>query len=54
MAAYNAGPGNSLRWYEISGNDPDLFVEVVRLSEPRRYIRRINEFYDIYSFVFAN
>ena len=48
LAAYNAGPGNSEIWQSLSGNDPDLFVEIVRLEEPRLYIRRIYEFYEIY------
>lgn len=48
LAAYNAGPGNSEIWLSLSGNDPDLFVEIVRLEEPRLYIRRIYEFYEIY------
>ena len=48
LAAYNAGPGNSEIWQSLSQNDPDLFVEIVRLEEPRLYIRRIYEFYEIY------
>lgn len=40
LAAYNAGPGNVLKWFDRS-SDLDLFVESIPLEEPRTYIRRI-------------
>jgi soluble lytic murein transglycosylase len=48
LAAYNAGPGNASVWKELAGNDPDLFLEVVRFQETRNYIRYIYEIYTIY------
>lgn len=48
LAAYNAGPGNAAVWYELSGEDPDLFLEVVRFDETRRYLRGIYEVFAIY------
>ena len=48
LAAYNAGPGNALAWQELAGNDPDLYLEVVRPAETRDYIRGIYEIYNIY------
>ncbi|MEJ2552199.1 MAG: transglycosylase SLT domain-containing protein [Anaerolineales bacterium] len=41
LAAYNAGPGNALAWKELAPDDPDLFLECVRFSQPRDYIRVI-------------
>jgi soluble lytic murein transglycosylase len=48
LAAYNGGPGNSLQWQQLSGDDPDLFLESVRFDETRNYIRNIYEIYVIY------
>lgn len=48
LAAYNGGPGNAMEWKELSGNDPDVFLEVVRYSETRNYIRGIYEIFSIY------
>jgi soluble lytic murein transglycosylase len=48
LAAYNSGPGNAVIWKEIAGDDPDLFLEVVRFEETRNYIRNIYEIYSIY------
>ena len=44
LAAYNADP-NSAKWTPISKGDPDLFVEVIWLDQPRDYVRSIYEFY---------
>ena len=49
LCAYNAGPTNTLRWKEIAPQDPDLFLEIIRLDQPQRYIRTIFEVFDIYS-----
>jgi soluble lytic murein transglycosylase len=48
LAAYNGGPGNAAQWKELSGSDYDLFLEVIRYSETREYIRRIYEIFTIY------
>lgn len=48
LAAYNGGPGNALQWKELSGDDPDLFLESVRFEETRNYIRNIYEIFVIY------
>lgn len=52
LAAYNAGPGNSAIWYNLSGGDPDLFLEIIRFSETRLYIRQIAEFMNIYRLLY--
>jgi soluble lytic murein transglycosylase len=48
LAAYNAGPGNVIRWREKADNDPDLFLEIIPYEETRRYLRNIYTFYRIY------
>ncbi len=48
LAAYNAGPGNAEIWESLAPDDPDLFLEVIRLQEPHLYIRRIYEIFAIY------
>jgi soluble lytic murein transglycosylase len=48
LAAYNAGPGNALVWKELAPNDSDLFLEVIRFEETRKYIRGIYEIFNIY------
>lgn len=48
LAAYNGGPGNAILWKELSGDDPDLFLESVRFEETRNYIRNINEIFVVY------
>ncbi|MBI5823237.1 MAG: tetratricopeptide repeat protein [Chloroflexi bacterium] len=48
LAAYNGGPGNSLEWKNLAGDDPDLFLESVRFEETRNYIRNIYEIHIVY------
>ncbi len=42
LAAYNGGPGNTLYWQELAGEDMDLFLETIRIQETRNYIRLIH------------
>jgi soluble lytic murein transglycosylase len=52
LAAYNGGPGNSSVWRDLANGDPDVFLEVIRFEETRRYIRSIYEFWRIYNIVY--
>jgi soluble lytic murein transglycosylase len=49
LSAYNAGPGNTIFWKEIAPDDPDLFLEIIRINQPQIYIKTIFEVFDIYS-----
>lgn len=49
LAAYNGGPGNTLRWLEAAGDgDLDFFVEVITANQSRIYLRTVYEQYLIY------
>ncbi len=48
LAAYNGGPGNAIAWKKLAPNDQDLFLESIRFSETRDYIRRIYEIFNLY------
>jgi soluble lytic murein transglycosylase len=52
LAGYNAGPGNAAAWKALAPNDPDLLLEVIRFSEPQRYIRGIYEIFSIYRLLY--
>ncbi len=49
LAGYNAGPGNSSIWLELAQGDPDLFLEIIRLDQPRAYIKAIYWAYQQYN-----
>jgi soluble lytic murein transglycosylase len=49
LAAYNGGPGNTLRWLEATGEgDLDLFVEVITANQSRIYLQTVYEQYLVY------
>jgi soluble lytic murein transglycosylase len=50
LAAYNAGPGNAIRWLSAqNGSDDDLFVEGITFAESQLYVKRIYEHYSAYN-----
>ena len=53
LAAYNGGPGNASIWMSLANDDPDLFLEVIRIQETRTYIMQIFEFYGLYERLYA-
>jgi len=53
LAAYNAGPGNAARWYELAGQDLDQFVDVIDFMETRTYVERIYAGFDIYRYLYG-
>ncbi len=53
LAGYNGGPGNAARWREAAQGDPDVFFELIRLSETRLYVQRITEHYARYRALYA-
>lgn len=56
LSAYNAGPGYALFWKNLSGSDPDLFLEIVRLtnSDPYDYIWKIYEIFTVYRSIYGS
>lgn len=53
LAAYNGGPGNASAWKDTAGGDPDMFVEMIRYDETRRYVMSIYEVFDIYRQIYG-
>ncbi len=51
LAAYNAGPGNLVKWMKTMRyqNDPLLFIEVIPARQTRLYVERVMANYWIYS-----
>ena len=50
LAAYNAGPGRVARWRQRPGaRDPELFVERIRFTETRGYVRNVLRSRDFYA-----
>jgi soluble lytic murein transglycosylase-like protein len=47
-AAYNAGPGNVMRWMD-GKDDPLMFIETMSAQETRAYVKRVMTYYWIYS-----
>ncbi|HSJ55992.1 MAG TPA: transglycosylase SLT domain-containing protein, partial [Anaerolineae bacterium] len=44
LAAYNGGPGNTLRWIELAGGDGfdlDFFVEIITAGQSRIYLQTV-------------
>lgn len=54
LGAYNAGPGRSLSWIELSGGDHDAFMSAITISSTRTYIQRIYGFYNIYRALYGS
>jgi soluble lytic murein transglycosylase len=52
LAAYNGGPGNAREWKSLAGDDPDLFLEIIRFDETRTYVRSIYEVFSIYRWLY--
>lgn len=52
LAAYNGGPGNAREWKSLAGDDPDLFLEIIRFDETRTYVRSIFEVFSIYRWLY--
>jgi soluble lytic murein transglycosylase len=48
LAAYNGGPGNTMYWLELGGDDLDLFVETITASQSRIYLQRVYEGFNMY------
>lgn len=53
LAAYNAGPGNALKWYDVAADDHDLYLETVNFSETRLYIRNIYTWHAVYRYLYG-
>ena len=55
LAAYNAGPGNSDRWIDMHGwnpDDPELWIEQVTYRETRMYVKKVLRTYWLMEIVF--
>jgi soluble lytic murein transglycosylase-like protein len=47
-AAYNAGPGNVMRWMNGKA-DPLMFIETMSAQETRAYVKRVMTYYWMYN-----
>lgn len=54
LAAYNAGPSRSARWYARSAGDPDVFLSLIDLGQPRAYIEEVFRNHALYCALYGN
>lgn len=48
LAAYNAGLAASAQWFDVAGDDPDLFVETIEYSQTLHYVQLIYQHHALY------
>jgi len=54
LGAYNGGPTRIRNWIQEYGiDDIDLFVENIPLEEPRRYIKKVLDSYEMYKLLYS-
>ncbi len=54
LAAYNGGPFNAERWLECAGEDRDLFLEQITISETRLYVKRVQEYLAVHEALYGD
>jgi soluble lytic murein transglycosylase len=54
LGGYNAGPGRMRNWMEEYGiEDIDVFVENIPMQEPRYYIKKVLDSYEMYKSLYS-
>jgi soluble lytic murein transglycosylase len=54
IAAYNGGEGNVRRWASRdSKGKRSLRVEDIRFGETKQYVKKVNQYYEIYKFLYT-
>jgi soluble lytic murein transglycosylase len=53
LAGYNAGPGRSAQWRDQANGDPDAFYQLISLNEPKLYVERITQYYQVYKALYG-
>jgi soluble lytic murein transglycosylase len=53
LAAYNAGPGNALRWSRAADGDVDRFVAEIEYAQTSTYVRLVTENLAVYRHLYA-
>jgi soluble lytic murein transglycosylase len=53
LSAYNGGPGSASAWAQLAPDDAELYVEIVRFSETRNYLRSVFELFILYEEIYA-
>lgn len=55
LAAYNAGEGNVRKWLTIDENGrKHLDTESIPYVETRKYVKKVNKYLEIYTFLYSN
>jgi len=52
LAAYNSGIGAPGRWLDVSGDDPDIFVETIEYSQTWHYVQLVYQHHALYRHIY--
>ncbi len=53
LAAYNAGPGRARQWAALAGDDPELTLTTITVTNTRTYVQRIYANYALYRAIYG-